>query len=92
MEAKMATECGYFPTFRYNPDLAKEGKNPFQLDSAKEPKWEKYHDFLMNEGRYSQLVKVNPEKAQALLDFNKEDAQHRFAHYMDLLNDPHYTK
>ena len=92
MEAKMATECGYFPTFRYNPDLAKEGKNPFQLDSSKEPKWEKYHDFLMNEGRYSQLVKVNPEKAQALLDFNKEDAQHRFAHYMDLLNDPHYTK
>ena len=92
MEAKMATECGYFPTFRYNPDLAKEGKNPFQLDSAKEPKWEKYHDFLMNEGRYSQLVKVNPAKAQALLDFNKEDAQHRFAHYMDLLNDPHYTK
>ena len=90
-EAKLATECGYFPTFRFNPDLAKEGKNPFQMDS-KEPNWDKYRDFLMNEGRYSQLVKVNPEKAEALLDFNKTDAQNRYKHYMELLNNPAYQK
>lgn len=85
MEAKKATECGYWPTFRYNPDLAKEGKNPFQMD-CKEPDWSKYNDFLMNEGRYAQLVKVNPEKAQALLESNLKDAQKRYANYVRLAN------
>ncbi len=85
MEAKKATECGYWPTFRYNPDLAKEGKNPFQMDS-KEPDWTKYNDFLMNEGRYAQLVKLNPEKAEALLETNLKDAQKRFANYTRLAN------
>ena len=89
MEAKKATECGYWPTFRYNPDLAKEGKNPFQMDS-KEPDWTKYNDFLMNEGRYVQLTKVNPGKAEALLELNIKDAQKRYNHYMDLANDPKY--
>ncbi len=85
MEAKKATECGYWPTFRYNPDLANEGKNPFTMDS-KEPDWSKYNDFLMNEGRYAQLVKVNPEKAQALLESNLKDAQKRYANYTRLAN------
>ena len=85
MEAKKATECGYWPTFRYNPDLAKEGKNPFQMDS-KEPDWTKYNDFLMNEGRYAQLVKINPEKAQELLETNMKDAQKRYANYTRLAN------
>jgi len=83
MEAKKATECGYWPTFRYNPDLAKEGKNPFIMDS-KEPDWSKYNDFLMNEGRYAQLVKVNPEKAQELYESNLKDAQKRYANYCRL--------
>lgn len=39
-EMKLATECGYWPIFRYNPLLEKEGKI-IQLDS-KEPKWELY--------------------------------------------------
>ena len=83
MEAKKATECGYWPTFRYNPDLAKEGKNPFTMDS-KEPDWSKYNDFLMNEGRYAQLVKVNPAKAQELYDMNLKDAKKRYANYCRL--------
>ncbi len=85
MEAKKATECGYWPTFRFNPDLAKEGKNPFTMDS-KEPDWSKYNDFLMNEGRYAQLVKVNPQQAEALLDWNLKDAQKRYNHYVELAN------
>ncbi len=80
MEAKLATECGYFPTFRFNPDLALEGKNPFTMDS-KEPDWSKYNDFLMNEGRYNQLAKINPEKAQELLETNLADAKKRYAKY-----------
>ena len=32
-EAKRAVEAGYWPLYRYNPDLAAQGKNPFTLDS-----------------------------------------------------------
>ena len=91
MEAKKATECGYFPTFRFNPDLAKQGKNPFTMDS-KEPDWTKYNDFLMNEGRYSQLVNVNPQKAQELLELNIKDAQKRYNHYVELANKEYPNK
>ena len=83
MEAKKATECGYWPTFRYNPALAAEGKNPMQMDS-KEPDWTKYNDFLMNEGRYAQLVKVNAAEAEELFQTNIKDAQKRYANYKRL--------
>jgi pyruvate-ferredoxin/flavodoxin oxidoreductase len=85
-EAKLATECGYFPTFRFNPELAEEGKNPFTLD-CKEPNWDLYQDFLKSEGRYNQLLKVNPEKAQEILDRNMKDAQKRYASYVKRANE-----
>ena len=84
-EAKLATECGYWPIFRYNPTLAEQGKNPFTLD-CKEPDWDKYEAFLLNEGRYAQLTKINPEKAKDLLDCNKADAEKRYAHYVEMAN------
>ncbi len=79
-QAKLAVECGYWTTFRFDPRLAEEGKNPFQLDS-KEPNWDKYIDHLMTETRYAQLSKVNPVKAQELLELNKAEAQRRYKMY-----------
>ena len=35
-EAQKAVDCGYWQLYRNNPELIKEGKNPFILDS-KEP-------------------------------------------------------
>ena len=32
-QQKAAVNSGYWPLFRYNPDLVAQGKNPFQLDS-----------------------------------------------------------
>jgi len=32
-QQKLAVNTGYWPLFRYNPDLVAQGKNPFQLDS-----------------------------------------------------------
>jgi len=80
LQAKLAVECGYWPTFRYDPRLVEQGKNPFQMDS-KEPDWTKYHDYLMSETRYAQLSQINPEKADELLDLNLKDAQRRYAMY-----------
>ena len=79
-QAKLATECGYWPTFRYDPRRIAEGKNPLQIDS-KEPLWDKYHDFLLSENRYQQLVKTNPDAAQKLLHNNIVDAKRRWAMY-----------
>ena len=80
MQARLATESGYWPTLRYDPRLEDKGKNPFQLDS-KAPKWDKYDEFLMNEARYAQLKDINPERADDLLSANKRDAQRRYQMY-----------
>ena len=83
-QAKLAVECGYWTTFRYDPRLAQEGKNPFQIDS-KTPDWDKYEDHLLTETRYAQLRRVNPDKADELLALNKKEAQRRYAMYQRYL-------
>ncbi|HOO43967.1 MAG TPA: thiamine pyrophosphate-dependent enzyme, partial [Bacillota bacterium] len=79
-EAKLATECGYWPIFRFDPRLIAEGKNPLQIDS-REPQWDKYHDFLLNENRYQQLTKTDPEAAERMLHKNMVDAKRRWTFY-----------
>ena len=76
-QAKLATECGYWPTYRFDPKLLEEGKNPLQMDS-KAPNWDKYRDFLMSEARYAQVTKINPEHAEELLEANRRYSQRRF--------------
>jgi pyruvate-ferredoxin/flavodoxin oxidoreductase len=80
-EMKLATECGYWPIFRYDPRLTEEGKNPLQLD-VKEVDFDKYDDFLANEKRYSMLKVLNPEKYNEMLEFNKTEAKRRWASYV----------
>ena len=65
---------------RYNPSLIEKGKNPLQID-FKRPNWDKYQDFLMNENRFSRLVKENPSEAERILEINKKDAIKRFEYY-----------
>ncbi|MBR2677503.1 MAG: pyruvate:ferredoxin (flavodoxin) oxidoreductase [Solobacterium sp.] len=55
---KAAVECGYVTLYRYDPRLEK----PLQIDS-KEPNWDKFHDFLMNEARYFNLPKLKGQEA-----------------------------
>ena len=82
-EMKLATECGYWPLFRYNPSLEAIGKNPLVIDS-KEPKWEKYDEYLLGETRYLTLSKSNPEHAKELFAENKFEAQRRWRQYKRL--------
>lgn len=79
-QGKLAVECGYWTTFRYDPRLAAEGKNPFMIDS-KEPNWDKYEDHLMTENRYAQLKRINPVEAERLLALNKAESQRRYRMY-----------
>jgi pyruvate-ferredoxin/flavodoxin oxidoreductase len=76
-EGKLAVDSGYWPLYRYNPELEAEGKNPFVLD-FKEPTYN-FRDFLMGEVRYSTLLKQFPEVAEGLFAQAEEDAKWRYA-------------
>ena len=83
-EAKKAVEAGYWPLYRYNPDLANEGKNPFVLDS-KDPK-SSFREFIMGETRYSALTKQFPEIADELFTRAESEAAEKIDYYKKLNN------
>ncbi|MDE5769037.1 MAG: pyruvate:ferredoxin (flavodoxin) oxidoreductase [Oscillospiraceae bacterium] len=76
-EEKKAVQAGYWHLYRYNPDLKKEGKNPFVLDS-KAPNTDEYKDFLMGEVRYNALARQNPARAEELFDNALANAKDRY--------------
>ncbi len=78
-EERKAVEAGYWQLYRYNPDLAKEGKNPFTLDS-KEPSSD-YIDFLLGENRYRRLRQSFPDEAKRLFAQAEEEAKERYEGY-----------
>ena len=78
-EMKKAVDCGYWNLFRFNPQLADEGKNPFILES-KEPKTEDYRKFMMNEARYSALTRSFPDRAEGLFERSEVESTKRYAH------------
>ncbi|MFQ7280922.1 MAG: thiamine pyrophosphate-dependent enzyme, partial [Christensenellales bacterium] len=81
-EEKKAVESGYWPLYRYNPQLAEEGKNPFILDS-KAPTAD-YREFIMGENRYRSLAQQRPELAEELFTKQEEEAKDRLEYYKKL--------
>jgi pyruvate-ferredoxin/flavodoxin oxidoreductase len=78
-QQKLAVQSGYWPMFRYNPDLVAQGKNPFQLDSkAPALPLDKY---IYNETRYTMLKHGNPEAAAQLLKEAQQDVNERWSVY-----------
>ncbi len=78
LEEKKAVDAGYWNLFRYDPRLAAEGKNPFQLDS-KAPT-ASYRDFIMGEVRYNALTRKFPERAEQLFTEAEKFAEQKYAH------------
>ncbi len=79
---KRAVNSGYWPLFRYDPRLAKQGKNPLQLDS-KAPSIS-FEEFAQAENRFRIVKKSNPENAEALLEASAKDAATRYDLYQKL--------
>ncbi len=73
-EEKKATQVGYFPIFRYNPE-----NNKFTLDSKAD--FESYLDFLNGENRYRTLQRTNPQEFDELLSKNMKEAKERYKYY-----------
>jgi len=78
-QQKKAVESGHWMLMRYNPDLAKEGKNPLVLDS-KEPSLP-LKDYIYNETRYKSLAATDPEVAEALLKEEEKDIKARWRYF-----------
>ena len=84
-EEKIAVDCGFWPTYRFNPDNFKEGKNPFTLDS-KEPDGT-LQEFMMGENRFASLTRTFPERAEVLFKEAEDFVNRRYAKYKRLAED-----
>ncbi len=76
---KAAVDCGYWLTYRYNPALRAEGKNPFQLDSKK-PTGDPI-EFIEAEKRYSSLKTTFPGKVDEYRVELKKWVEERYLSY-----------
>ncbi|MDR2819547.1 MAG: pyruvate:ferredoxin (flavodoxin) oxidoreductase [Desulfovibrio sp.] len=85
-EAKLAVQTGYWVTYRYNPDLAKENKNPFQLD-CKAPS-SSLTEFLNGEVRFSSLGKKDPQASKTLQGDLVKAYTERYALYKQMADLP----
>jgi pyruvate-ferredoxin/flavodoxin oxidoreductase len=74
-EEKRAVESGYWPLYRYNPLLEKEGKNPFVLES-KDPDGS-IQEFLAGENRFASLEKSFPQESEKLRKQIEEEINRR---------------
>ena len=63
-EGKLAVDSGYWPLYRFNPELAEQGKAPLTLES-KAPDGT-LRDFLAGENRYAQLKSIAPQDSERL--------------------------
>lgn len=81
-EEKRAVESGYWHLYRFNPELEKEGKNPFILDSKTPSK--PFRDFIDGEIRYTSLKKLFPERAEELYELAEENAKSRYNNYLKM--------
>jgi len=79
---KAAVQSGQWVLYRYNPDRAKEGLNPLQLDSSA-PKI-KVEQYLNMENRFKMLTKSKPEEAKRLFAQSQQDAEVRWRLYESL--------
>jgi pyruvate-ferredoxin/flavodoxin oxidoreductase len=76
---KAAVDSGHWQLFRYNPDLLKEGRNPFKLESKglKIP----LKDYAYMETRYKMLTKSHPDLAAKLMEEAQQDIETKWKMY-----------
>lgn len=75
-QSEKAVKSGYWPMYRFNPDLRGENSNPFRWDGI-EPDI-KFDDYIEEEIRYKTLNLTNPNEAKRLTELAIKDNQQRF--------------
>jgi pyruvate-ferredoxin/flavodoxin oxidoreductase len=85
-QQKIAVQSGYWPLFRYHPDLVQQGKHPLQLDSR--PPSIPIEKYMYNETRFTILKNSDPKTAHELLRLAQEDVDSRWRLYERLAAAP----
>ena len=83
---EQAVASGYWPLYRFDPNLKAQGKNPLQLDS-KAPTAD-FAEYAYSETRYRTLKDSNPEVAAELMGQAKNDVSEKFKLIEQLANLP----
>ena len=78
-QQKLATDCGYWPLYRFNPLLKQEGKNPLQLDSGA-PKIP-FKDYALNETRYRVLGQLDAHAAEEFMEHAQQRVTEHWKQY-----------
>ncbi len=81
-QQKRAVECGLWPTFRYNPELEAQGKNPMKLD-YKGPKIP-VKEYMYHETRFKMVEKMNSEDAAQFLETATWHAEETYKRYENM--------
>jgi pyruvate-ferredoxin/flavodoxin oxidoreductase len=81
-QQKLAVQSGFWPLFRYNPDLADEGKNPLLIDSKKPTI--SFSEYAYNETRYRMLLQSDEKRAEALMKLAEDDVKGRWELYQQM--------
>lgn len=76
---RVAVDCGRVLLYRYNPDLALEGKNPLVIE-GKGPKGD-IREALLGENRFKLLAKTNKANFERLLELETQDIARRWNLY-----------
>ena len=75
-QSERASKSGYWPMYRFNPDLRNQGKEPFHWDSPEVDS--DFGNYVEEEIRYRSLMRANPEEAERLIKLAREDNRLRF--------------
>jgi pyruvate-ferredoxin/flavodoxin oxidoreductase len=78
----LATACGYWPLFRFNPAMRTAGERPFRLDSPRPTI--PFEAYAYNELRYRALVRSDPSAARALLAQAQQIVTEKYRQYEEL--------
>ncbi|MBL4660471.1 MAG: pyruvate:ferredoxin (flavodoxin) oxidoreductase [Alcanivoracaceae bacterium] len=81
-QQQAAVKSGYWPLYRYNPELRSAHRNPFMLDSLR-PKIS-VKDYAYKENRYLSLTKSNPEQAEHLMEMAQIVVNQKWAVYEEM--------
>jgi len=81
-QQKLAVQSGFWPLFRYNPELVEEGKNPLLIDSKKPTI--SFSEYAYNETRYRMLLQSDEKRAEALMKQAENDVDSRWELYQQM--------
>lgn len=79
---RAAVQSGYWPLFRYNPELINGDRNPFILDSTRPEIG--FKEYAYSETRFSGISRTDPEEAERLSKLAQKMIDQKWSLYEEM--------